>query len=245
MPKFYYDLHVHSCLSPCGDEDMTVNNIAGMAKIKGLDIVALTDHNTVKNCPAFFKACQRYDVIPVAGAEVTTAEDIHTVCLFERLDDALDFGLQLDSFRIKIKNKPHVFGNQYILDENDEITGSEEFLLPNATSLSIEEVYNLALKYAGICFPAHADKNANGIISILGTMPDKPDFKCIELSKNADKTGFFFKNPTLKDKILLVNSDAHYLEDISEPEHCIELDTSCRDGDGVRKLLFDYLKGDS
>ena len=53
--RYYYDLHIHSCLSPCADNDMTPSNIAGMATIAGVQIVALTDHNTVKNCPAFFK----------------------------------------------------------------------------------------------------------------------------------------------------------------------------------------------
>ena len=85
MKKYYYDLHVHSCLSPCGDDDNTPNNIAGMAKLCGLDIIALTDHNSTKNCPAFFKACEKYGLLPIAGMELTTSEDIHVVCLFERL----------------------------------------------------------------------------------------------------------------------------------------------------------------
>ncbi|MDO5479206.1 MAG: histidinol-phosphatase, partial [Clostridia bacterium] len=28
--KLYYDLHIHSALSPCGDNDMTPNNIVNM-----------------------------------------------------------------------------------------------------------------------------------------------------------------------------------------------------------------------
>ena len=88
MSKFFYDLHIHSCLSPCGDDDNTPNNIAGMASLCELDIVALTDHNTVKNCPAFFEAAKKYGIIPVAGMELTTSEDIHVVCIFEKLDDA-------------------------------------------------------------------------------------------------------------------------------------------------------------
>ncbi len=73
MRKFYYDFHLHSCLSPCGDNDMTPNNIAGMAKLNGLNIVALTDHNSVLNTPAFFEAAKRYSIVPVAGMELTTA----------------------------------------------------------------------------------------------------------------------------------------------------------------------------
>ena len=83
MSRYYYDLHLHSCLSPCADNDMTPNNIAGMAALAGLQIAALTDHNSCKNCPAFFAACKRYGVVPVAGMELTTAEGIYLICLVE------------------------------------------------------------------------------------------------------------------------------------------------------------------
>ena len=116
MSKYYYDLHIHSCLSPCGDDDNTPNNICGMASISGLNIVALTDHNTAKNCPAFFKAARRYGIIPVAGMELTTSEDIHVVCLFEELSDAMLFDEHLQTRRILIKNRPEIFGEQLILN---------------------------------------------------------------------------------------------------------------------------------
>ena len=96
MNKYFYDLHVHSCLSPCGDDDNTPNNLAGMATLCGLNIVALTDHNTAKNCPAFFEAAKRQGIIPVAGMEVTTSEDIHAVCLFETLEGAMEFDREID-----------------------------------------------------------------------------------------------------------------------------------------------------
>ena len=104
MNKYYYDLHIHSCLSPCGDDDMTPNNIAGMGVLNGLNIMALTDHNTSKNCPAFFKAAKKNGIIPIAGMELTTAEDIHVVCLFKDLDTALNFDGMVDSRRIKYHN---------------------------------------------------------------------------------------------------------------------------------------------
>ena len=109
--RYYYDLHIHSCLSPCGDNDMTPDSIAGMGELNGLDIMALTDHNTLKNCPAFFKAAKRHGIIPVAGTELTTAEDIHAVCLFPTLSGAMEFENVLESKRIKIKNRPDISGN--------------------------------------------------------------------------------------------------------------------------------------
>ena len=117
MSRYYYDLHIHSCLSPCADDDMTVNNIAGMAALKGLQIVALTDHNTCGNCRSFFTACRRQGLIPVAGMELTTAEEIHMVCLFEDLEQAEAFEEDLRPFRLPVKNKPEIFGNQLYLDE--------------------------------------------------------------------------------------------------------------------------------
>ena len=109
MTKKYYDLHIHSCLSPCGDEDNTPNNIAGMASLCGLNILALTDHNSCKNCPAFFEATKKYGITPIAGMELTTSEDIHVVCLFEELDDAMRFDEYVTQKQIKIKNRPEIF----------------------------------------------------------------------------------------------------------------------------------------
>lgn len=84
MMNLAYDLHIHSCLSPCGDDDMTPANIAGMAALKGLDVVALTDHNTCRNCPAFMAAAAEYGVLAVPGMEINTSEEVHAVCLFLR-----------------------------------------------------------------------------------------------------------------------------------------------------------------
>ena len=85
MKRYYYDLHIHSCLSPCADDENTPNNVAGIASLSGLNIIALTDHNSTANCPAFFAACERFGITPIAGMELTTSEDIHVVCLFEEL----------------------------------------------------------------------------------------------------------------------------------------------------------------
>ena len=116
MSKYYYDFHVHSCLSPCGDADNTPNNLAGMAFLNGVRIMALTDHNSSRNCPAFFEAARRYGIVPIAGMELTTSEDIHAVCLFETLEDALAFNDEVDTRRVRVKNRADIFGEQLILD---------------------------------------------------------------------------------------------------------------------------------
>ena len=90
--KLRYDLHLHSCLSPCGDMDMTPNNIVGMAKLLGYDIIALTDHNTCRNTPAAVQAGERQGLVVVPGMELCTREEAHVVCLFPTAEAALAFG---------------------------------------------------------------------------------------------------------------------------------------------------------
>ena len=112
MIPLYYDLHLHSCLSPCGDDDMTPANIVGMAAVKGLDVIALTDHNSCKNCPAAMKHGEEYGVTVIPGMELTTSEEVHVVCLFPELNDALDFDQYVYERILPIKNKKNIFGEQ-------------------------------------------------------------------------------------------------------------------------------------
>ena len=239
--KYTYDLHNHSCLSPCADNDNTPNNIAGMAYLCGIKIVALTDHNTAKNCPAFFEAAKRYGIIPVAGLELTTSEDIHLVCLFEKLDSALKFDEYLQKRRVFIKNRTDIFGDQLILNGEDEIIGQEEYLLSNATTISLDEAPQLIREYGGVCYPAHIDRDANGIIAILGTIPPTPEFGCFEIHSE-DRISEFREKYGLSDKLIIVSSDAHYLTDINEANNFFELEADERSPDDVRRELFKLLK---
>lgn len=242
MNKYYYDLHIHSCLSPCGDDDMTPANICGMAALKGLQIVALTDHNTCGNCESFLKAASANGLIGVAGMELTTSEDIHIVCLFEFIEKALEFSKAVEAYRTPFPNRVDIFGEQYYLSETDEVLGTEPNFLPIATSLSLEDAYRLALEYDALCYPAHIDRNANGIVETLGTLPDYPDFSCVEYKDGAKEAELSEKIPSLKHKKRVVNSDAHYLWDINEAENFIELDDEPYSSAYVRHKLFEYLR---
>lgn len=244
MNRYYYDFHIHSCLSPCGDNDMTPNNIAGVCALAGLQIAALTDHNSVKNCPAFYQAAKKQGIIPIAGMELTTAEDIHVVCLFEELADAMAFGVAVDERRIRIPNRVDIFGDQIIMNAEDEPIGVEEDLLPNATMLSLDDVPPLVEQYRGVCFPAHIDREANGIIAILGTVPEYPAFDCAELRDHINKEEYQAKYPILQNKRLLCGSDAHYLWDIRDAEAYFDLEDEPYSGDFVRHQLFLHLKGE-
>ena len=240
--KYYYDLHIHSCLSPCGDRESTPDSIAGMGELNSLDIMALTDHNSCKNCPAFFSACERHGIVPIAGMELTTAEDIHIVCLLPTLESAMEFDREIEAKRIFYKNRKDIFGEQLIVNENDEVVGEEENLLINATTLSLEEVPELCEKYGGVCYPAHIDKQSNSIISVLGAFPKFPNFKFAELH-SGDLRDDLSKVTNIPQSRFIVSSDAHYLWDIKEKTDYIELPDGAESDREVRERLFAYLRG--
>ncbi len=209
--RLYYDLHIHSALSPCGDEDMTPNNIVNMAHIKGLDLISVTDHNSCANVRAVMKAAEgKVKVIP--GIEITTVEEVHVLCYFPTIDAAEDMSMLIKRALKKIKNQPEIFGRQLIMDENDEITGEEEWLLVNAVNMDIYEVAVETRKRGGIFIPAHIDRSSYSLISNLGFLPPDLIVDGIEItSKNVESMSNEYG-----ENAILSNSDAHYLEDISE-----------------------------
>ena len=119
MPELNYDLHIHSCLSPCGDDDMTPANIVGMAMIKGLDLIAVTDHNSCKNCPAVLTMADAYGLTALPGMELTTSEEVHVVCLFADLKDALAFDEYVYSRLMPIPNNEKIFGKQQLYNADN------------------------------------------------------------------------------------------------------------------------------
>ncbi len=245
MNAYRYDLHIHSCLSPCGDDDMTPASIAGVGALVGLQIMALTDHNTCKNCPAFFKAAKRYGIVPVAGMELTTAEDIHVLCLLPSLEAALDFDREIDKRRMKVPLNEKIFGRQLIMDENDNVTGIEpDYLLP-ATDVSIDDVPALVSRFGGVSYPAHVDRESNGVIAVLGTFPDNPGFLNAEFYDASKKDAYLLSYPALRTRRVLVSSDAHNLWSIRDENDSLTLDDEPYSSDRVREALFRVLKGET
>ena len=222
MSGLFYDLHIHSCLSPCGDEDMTPNNIVNMALLKGLDLIALTDHNSCKNCPAVLEVAKDTPLTVLPGMELTTAEEIHLVFLFPQLEQAMAFDQYVYERLLPVKNKPAVFGRQLLLDAGDNLVGEEPLLLINATSISVDEAPALAARFGGLVWPAHIDRPSNSILSALGFIPPELGFTAVEV---ANPAAFFAQhNPLGGQKYhLLTCSDAHRLGDIAEAEHTLPL----------------------
>lgn len=210
MIELTYDFHIHSCLSPCGDNDMTPNNIVGMAGILGLDAIAVSDHNSALNLPAVCKLGQEQGLLVVPAIEITTAEEVHVLSLFPSLDAALSMGEELYSLLPNIPNAPEIFGDQLILDEHDQVTGTVEKLLINATSLSLEKVFDKVRTWGGVPIPAHIDKTAYSVISNLGFIPPELGVTTVEVKNPPYRAAQPYR--------IITDSDAHALEIMSVHE---------------------------
>jgi len=206
--KYKYDLHIHSGLSPCAEKEMTPVNITAYAKLSGLDFVAIADHNAIANVEVALRAGEFYGINVVPAMELQTAEDIHLLCLFEKFEELEAFYLAVP-FPF-IKNRPDIFGEQLIFDEDDNIIGKEERLLLNSSTLGIDEARRLCERHGGVAIPAHIDRDSNSALMILGVVPE--EFKTVEISSKADDD--FIKGYE-KDRLVIINSDAHMLDGIS------------------------------
>lgn len=234
--RVYCDLHLHSCLSPCGDEDMTPWNLVNMAKILGLDLIALTDHNSCGNCRSAMKVGKIAGITVVPGMELCTAEEIHCVCLFDDIDRAEAFSSYVRTTLPPVKNREEIFGRQLYMDEGDTVLESEEVLLTTASSISIDTLPTLVKEYGGVCFPAHIDRESYSVLSSLGDFPPELEVTAFELTPAALEEDYRKNYPALEGKRLFRSSDAHYLENMREKEFYIELE------ENTPSALIEYIK---
>lgn len=235
MAQYYYDLHLHSCLSPCGDMDMTPNNLVNMAKLLGLDVIALTDHNTCRNCEAAMKVGDEIGLLVIPGMELTTSEDIHAVCLFPTLEKALAFSDYVDQNRIHVKNKAQIYGRQVMMNEKDEEIGEIEDLLLPGSFIGMYEAYNKAKEFGGICYPAHIDRDSLSILSVLGEIDPYCGFKTAELADIGKLDELKKQHPIIDTMNVITCSDAHYLENMKDAAHTLDLPEL------TREAVIEYL----
>ena len=212
--KYAYDLHIHSALSPCADDDMTPNNIAGMAAIKGLDVISLTDHNSCGNVRALTEIAKNYNITVIPGMEVETQEEVHVVCYFPTIEACEKMQEIVKASMLPIKNNKQTFGNQFYMDADDEIIGEEDILLVNAITLSFQEVFKKTEEFGGIAVPAHIDRQSYSVLSNLGFLPPDVDINVVEITT----TGLLKYEEDYKNYEILTNSDAHTLGNIAEKE---------------------------
>ncbi len=234
--KLYYDFHTHSCLSPCGDNDMTPYNLVNMAKLLGLDIIALTDHNTCENCTSAINAGKSIGLTVIPGMELCTSEEVHVVCLFPDVDSAMNFSDYVLSTMPDVKNRPDIFGEQFIMDETDNVIGTQEKLLTLASSISISDVCETVESYGGVCYPAHIDRSSYSVLSNLGMITEDMGFNAVEMTAEADKNTLVKSNPILDGVHVFIDSDAHYLENLKDAENIIDIP------ENTAKAVIDYIK---
>ena len=211
------DLHIHSCLSPCGSLEMSPRAIAEKGAELGLGLMALTDHNTALNCRAFEINCRQNSIVPVFGIEVTSREEAHIVALFETVDAALDFGSFIYEMLPDIENNPEVLGDQIVVNENEEILDEVERYLGSASELSIDNIKTEIRKRNGLFIPAHIDKPVFSIPSQLGFLPPD-DYDAVEVFSpvNAEQYSGSYT--------VISSSDAHYIDDIGKKNLEIEME---------------------
>lgn len=210
------DMHIHTVLSPCGDLEMSPINIVKCAKSKGLDMIAITDHNTTRQVSVTQKIGHSNGLFVIGGVEITTKEEAHALAFFGDESSLSMFQFFLDSHLPKIANDEDRFGYQLIVNENEEIVGEEPYLLINAIDADLDEIYDVVHSIGGLFVPAHINKSTTSLTSQLGFVP--PDIKAdgMEISKHTTKETFLKKNAYLKRFSFFRSSDAHYINNIGE-----------------------------
>ena len=227
----WVDLHIHSCLSPCADDDMTPANICGMAHIKGLDAIAVTDHNTARNLPYVKEAADYYGLILLPGMEITTKEEVHLLGYFRDVETAVEVGNIFTSHLPPMKNKPDYFGNQLVMNTDDEVVDVEEHLLIGSTDLGLAECTKIIRDHGGAAVPAHINRG-HGLLVNLGLFPEEPVFPVVEVRPELP-----VNEKLISGKRRLWSSDAHHLGDILEAVSALETDRFSLGG------LFDAVAG--
>jgi hypothetical protein len=210
------DLHIHSCLSPCGDLDNSPSALARTARCRGLDLVALTDHNSALNVPAFAEACRREQIAALFGIEVTTIEEVHVLCLFPESDHAVAFGEELYEALPDIPNDPEKFGDQVYVNVDEVILGEVEKYLVSAAGWTMEETAERCHAAGGLFIPAHVDRSMHSVWSQLGFLPDGA-YDAVEITKDPCPID-------TRDLPRITDSDAHYLDDVAMRTFTFEAD---------------------
>lgn len=213
LKRYKADLHLHTCLSPCADIWNTPKRLIEKAKEGGIHIIGICDHNSAENVASALRYAEKYcprEVTVVPGMEITTAEEIHLLGLFDNLSQALE----MQSFvyaRLTGKNDPEVFGEQIIVNEDEEVLGFNDLLLSSAVSASLEEVIDRIHLLGGIAVAAHVDRPSFSVISQLGVFPEGAKFDAVEISSAISLEEARQKFPEIERFPVITSSDAHYL----------------------------------
>jgi len=217
----FYDLHIHSGLSPCADDDMSPQNIIRMAKINGLDLIAVTDHNSLKQQRIIARVAREHGLKIWYGVELQSKEEVHCLAYFKTLKQADEMQNWIESYQEPTPNNVEYFGNQFLYDNNDEVLVQDSVALILSLKASLKACVETIHSLHGKVVLAHIYGRQNGIVEQLGFIP--PDLKIdgVELSRMEDLARFRKEYPKYKLLPCFFNSDAHCLQNIHEAEHSL------------------------
>jgi len=213
LREFYGDLHVHTCLSPCADLDMSPRSIMKEAKKKGLHFVGICDHNSAENVRAAKKAGRRENVGVIGGMEVTSSEEVHILALFDG-ESHLRALQRIMYDKLPGTNDARLYGDQIVVNEDDEVVRFNRKLLIGAADLTVHEVVDLIHRLNGLAVASHVDRQVFGIIGQLGFIPDDLHLDALEIG---DRTRSEYLPPGQEFPVVF-SSDAHFLKDVGK-EH--------------------------
>lgn len=212
MDKVRADLHIHTCLSPCGDSQMRATAIVEQARRAGLDMIGICDHNSAENVGAVMSAGARIGLAVLGGMEVTSREEVHILGLFGTTDGLM--GLQRFVYdNLPGQNDQDAFGPQLVIDELDRVVATNSKLLIGATNLAVERVVEAIHNFGGLAIASHIDRERFGIIGQLGFIPQGLGLDAVEVA-DASLRQWDYAYP------VVASSDAHYLEDIGRNSTC-------------------------
>ncbi|MBC7339592.1 MAG: PHP domain-containing protein [Firmicutes bacterium] len=214
LRRWRADLHVHTALSPCADDDMSPWRVVAAAQVAGLDLIAVTDHNSCRQVRAVVEVGKMADLAVLPGMEVQTREDVHLVCLFDTVEQAESWGEEVYEHLPARRNPEQTFGKQLLFDTCDHLMGKEERLLLTACDLGVEQVVARVTALGGVVVPAHVDRQAYGLVYTLGFFPPGLDLLAAEISGREAEDAVRARFPQLGDIRLYAASDAHRLEEI-------------------------------
>lgn len=238
------DLHIHSCLSPCAELTMSPKTILQFSLARGLDLIAICDHNSSSNCSAVMTAAKKMNIHVLAGMEVSSAEEIHVLALFDDSETALK--LQEFVFQnLPGKNDPETFGKQVLVNHKEEVLGFEKRLLIGATTLALDKIVRRIHFLGGLAIASHIDREAFSILGQLGFLPDDLELDALEISSS---TGFRLARQKYKTRFPLTSfSDAHAPGDIGKSHTFFsladrtvaEIRKALRNEEG-RRLIYEF-----
>jgi 3',5'-nucleoside bisphosphate phosphatase len=216
MRNYRADLHIHTLLSPCGSLEMSPCNIIQKAKEMQLDIIAITDHNATHHCALAAKLGSEAGIMVIAGAEVTTREEVHCLALFDNDEAATSFQAFLDAHLPFIPNNPDKFGDQVVINEEEMIIDQPVALLLSALTAGIDEVEQQVHALNGLFIPAHINRPSYSLISQLGFIPVGLKADAMEVHRKTDPEAVRAAHRIDPSMALIKSSDAHHIQDIGK-----------------------------